>query len=130
MDELLDDAAARAKRYWHALAERRVSPAPEALARLRELEEPLPTGASDPREVLALLDEIGSPATMGVAGPRFFGFVIGGALPVTVAASWLAAAWDQNAGLIVASADARLEEIVLGWLVDALGCLREQARDS
>jgi glutamate/tyrosine decarboxylase-like PLP-dependent enzyme len=101
---------------------RRISPAPEALARLRELEEPLPTGASDPREVLALLDEIGSPATMGVAGPRFFGFVIGGALPVTVAASWLAAAWDQNAGLIVASPiDARLEEIALGWLVDALG---------
>ena len=99
MDELFDDAAARAKRYWQSLSERRVSPASDALARLTELEEPFPADQSDPRAVLALLDEIGSPATLATAGPRFFGFVIGGALPATVAANWLAAAWDQNAGL-------------------------------
>src|SRR4029079_526387 len=96
MDELFDDAAVRAKRYWKSLDERRVSPAPEAIARLAELEEPFPAEQSDPQETLALLDEIGSPTTVATAGPRFFGFVIGGALPATVAASWLAAAWDQN----------------------------------
>ena len=122
MDELFDDAAARAKRYWQSLSERRVSPASDALARLTELEEPFPADQSDPRAVLALLDEIGSPATLATAGPRFFGFVIGGALPATVAANWLASAWDQNAGLIAGSPiDARLEEVALGWLVDALG---------
>jgi glutamate/tyrosine decarboxylase-like PLP-dependent enzyme len=122
MDELLDDAAARAKRYWQGLDDQRVSPAPDALARLAELDEPFPASQSEPQQVLALLDEIGSPSTVATAGPRFFGFVIGGALPVTVAASWLAAAWDQNAGLIAASPiDARLEEIALGWMVEALG---------
>jgi glutamate/tyrosine decarboxylase-like PLP-dependent enzyme len=121
MDELFDDAAARASRYWQGLDERRVSPAPEALARLSELDEPFPADQSDPRAVLALLDEIGSPATLATAGPRFFGFVIGGALPATVAASWLASAWDQNAGLRLASPiDAKLEEVALGWMVEAL----------
>ena len=121
MDELFDDAAARAKRYWQSLSERRVSPASDALARLTELEEPFPADQSDPRAVLALLDETGSPATLATAGPRFFGFVIGGALPAALAANWLAAAWDQNAGLIVGSPiDARLEEIALGWLLDVL----------
>jgi glutamate/tyrosine decarboxylase-like PLP-dependent enzyme len=122
MDELFDDAAARARRYWKSLDERRVSPAPHSIARLAELEEPFPGQQSDPRETLALLDEIGSPATVATAGPRFFGFVIGGALPATVAASWLASAWDQNAGLIACSPiDAKLEDIALGWMVDALG---------
>ena len=55
--------------------------------------------------MLALLDEVGSPATMGIAGPRFFGFVIGGSLPAALAANWLATAWDQNAAFD--SADAR-----------------------
>src|SRR3954452_4672203 len=54
-----------------------------------------------------------------MAGPRFFGFVIGGALPVTVAANWLAGAWDQNTGLYAPTpATSRLEEIALGWLLD------------
>jgi glutamate/tyrosine decarboxylase-like PLP-dependent enzyme len=122
MDELVDDAAARAKRYWKSLDERRVSPAPDAIARLTELEEPFPADQSDARQTLALLDEIGSSNTVATAGPRFFGFVIGGALPATVAASWLASAWDQNAGLRLASPiDAKLEEVALGWMVEALG---------
>ena len=61
----------------------------------------------------------GSPATMAMAGGRFFGFVIGGALPVTVAAGWLATAWDQNSGLHdVTPVSAELEVVALGWLVD------------
>src|SRR5438874_1857132 len=50
-------------------------------------------------------------------GGRFFGFVIGGSLPVTVAASWLASAWDQNGGLVVtAPINARLEKVALDWV--------------
>jgi glutamate/tyrosine decarboxylase-like PLP-dependent enzyme len=71
------------------------------------------------RLVIAELDEIGSPATMASAGKRFFGFVTGGSLPVTVAANWLATAWDQNASLVVTSpANAALEKVALRWLQD------------
>ena len=59
---------------------------------------------------------------MAMAGPRFFGFVIGGALPITLAANWLAGAWDQNAALYNASpATAHLEQIALHWLLDLFG---------
>jgi len=56
---------------------------------------------------------------MAMAGPRFFGFVIGGSLPVTVAANWLAGAWDQNSGLFTPTpATAQLEQVALHWLLD------------
>ena len=56
---------------------------------------------------------------MASAGGRFFGFVIGGSLPVTVAANWLATAWDQNAGLVVtAPVNATLENVALRWVKD------------
>ena len=69
-----------------------------------------------------MLDEIGSPATVATAGGRYFGFVVGGVLPATLAANWLAGAWDQNAGLVVMSPiAAKLEEVALRWLVDIFG---------
>jgi glutamate/tyrosine decarboxylase-like PLP-dependent enzyme len=56
---------------------------------------------------------------MAMAGPRFFGFVIGGAHPAALAANWLAGAWDQNSALYnVTSATAKLEQVALGWLLD------------
>ena len=93
---LLTDACARAIRYLEGLETRPVAPAPDAVAQLRAFDEPLPEKSGDPAATLRLLDEIGSPATTAMAGPRFFGFVIGGAVPVTLAANWLAGAWDQN----------------------------------
>ncbi len=122
MSALLDDAARRAQRYLDALPERRVSPAPAAVAALSAFDQPLPEAPTDPAEVLRELDEIGSPGTMATAGPRFFGFVIGGSLPATVAANWLTTAWDQNCGLFVGSpATTTLETVALRWLLDALG---------
>src|SRR5437899_3096886 len=61
-------------------------------------------------------------ATMAMAGPRFFGFVIGGALPAALAANWLASAWDQNSALAeVTPLPAKLEDVALRWLRDVLG---------
>ena len=119
---LLRDAADRAARYLDGLASRLVAPDAEAVAALARLREPLPVAPSDPTATLALLDDLVSPATMGMAGGRFFGFVIGAALPVTVASSFLATAWDQNAGLWeVTPGASTLEEIALEWLVELLG---------
>lgn len=120
--ELLTDAAERAIGYLQGLDARAVAPDPAAVAALAAFDADLPESGSDAREVLAMLDRLGSPATMAMAGPRFFGFVIGGSLPVTLAAGWLAGAWDQNTGLYnTTPATARLEQVALCWLVELLG---------
>lgn len=117
MKDLLLETAQRAIRYREGLPQRPVTPSPEALERIDELEEPMPEQACDPSEVIRLLDDLGSPASLASAGGRFFGFVIGSSLPVTVAANWLATAWDQDSGLeVTAPLGARLESICAGWL--------------
>lgn len=122
MPNLLDDAAKRAKHYLATLDERKVAPTPSAIEALSSLDTPLPDRPTDPATVIRTLDETVSPATMAMAGPRFFGFVIGGSLPAALAANWLAAAWDQNAGLYAATPGvSRLESVALCWLVDLFG---------
>ena len=119
MRKLLEAAADYAISYLDGLGERSVAPTHDAVAGLEVFREPLPEGPTDPDAVLRLLDEFGSPATMAMAGPRFFGFVIGGSLPAALAANWLAGAWDQNTGLYrVTPATALLEHVALGWLLD------------
>ena len=119
---LLADAARRASAYLETLAQRPVAPSSTAVERLSALNGPLPDGPSDPAEVVAELDRYISPATMAMAGPRFFGFVIGGALPVTVAAGTLATAWDQNSAKWAPTpGTAALEQVALRWVVEALG---------
>jgi glutamate/tyrosine decarboxylase-like PLP-dependent enzyme len=120
--DLLAEAAQRASRFLAELDQRAVFPTPEALAGLAAFDEPLPENPIDPGETLKLLDEAGSPATAASAGGRYFGFVIGGSLPVTLAANWLAGAWDQNAGLIATSpVSAKLEAVALPWVLSVLG---------
>ncbi len=119
MYAILDDAARRAKAYLDGVQERAVAPSSAAISALAELECPLPPRSSAPGETLALLDRLISPATLASAGPRFFGFVIGGALPVSLAANWLAAAWDQNAALYLSTPGvASLESSALRWLIE------------
>ena len=127
LGELLRDAAERGVAYRSGILERRVAPESQAVLDLTaNLGGPLPERPVDAREMLAQLDRFGSPATMGTAGGRFFGFVIGASMPSTVAAGWLATAWDQNTGLLAAApATTLIEEIALGWLLEILDLPRD-----
>ncbi len=125
---LLADAARRASSYLDSLRERAVGASPASVAALAALDVPLPARPSNPAEILAELDRLVSPATMAMAGPRFFGFVIGGALPATVAAAVLATAWDQNsAKWAVTPGTAAVERVALRWVLEALGLPRDAA---
>jgi glutamate/tyrosine decarboxylase-like PLP-dependent enzyme len=125
---LLASAAERAIRYLEQLPSRRVAPAPEALAGLAALDTATPESPAAGEEVLAFLDSAASPATMAMAGPRFFGFVIGGCLPAALAANWLTGAWDQNTAYYNATpATAVLEAVSLRWILDLLGLPRTSA---
>lgn len=122
MNKLLAETAERATRYISEIGNRRVAPLPEQIDRLEALGGPLPETPSHPLEVLALLDEVGSPATVATSGGRYYGFVNGGTLPAALAANWLAGAWDQNAAMRVMSPiAAKLEEIVMAWMTELLG---------
>jgi glutamate/tyrosine decarboxylase-like PLP-dependent enzyme len=120
--EPLEETALRTARYAAGMATRRVAPLPEAVERLAALGGTLPESPSDPATVLALLDDIGSPATVATTGGRYFGFVTGGALPAALAANRLAGIWDPNAAFSVMSpVAAKIEEIALTWLRGVFG---------
>ncbi|MCB8944082.1 MAG: aspartate aminotransferase family protein [Ardenticatenaceae bacterium] len=121
MRDLLQDSVHRASSYLASLDNRRIFPDVAAIAQLDAFNEPLPEQPTDPAEVLAMLDEWGSPAAVASASGRYFGFVTGGVLPACLAVNWLAGAWDQNGMLQAASPVAAVvEEVALGWLLDVL----------
>src|SRR5215470_13912440 len=120
--DLLRFSAEQAISYVDRVGERSVAPVQAGLAALSKFHEPFPDTPCDPGEVVQQLHTIGSPATCAITGGRYFGFVNGGIVPAALAASWLAAAWNQNASLRVMSpVAAELEDIVLQWICDALG---------
>ena len=83
---------------------------------------PLPEAGEDPAAVLEHLAREAEPGVVGMAGPRYFGFVIGGSLPAALAADWLTSTWDQNAGIYAAGPSASVvEEVVGAWLIDLFG---------
>src|SRR5436305_11407882 len=120
--ELLRQVAEYAADFVETLETRPV----RAEAGLDELYEalggPLPEHGLEPRAVTAALVEQASPGVVGMASGRYFGFVIGGALPAALAADWLTSAWDQNAGLYAGGPSAAgVEEVCRGWLAELLG---------
>lgn len=122
MNPLFEDAARRASRYLDGLEARPVAPTAGALNGLQQLDADLADAPLPPHSVLQQLDELGSPTTVASNGGRFFGYVVGGTLPVSLAAHWLATAWDQNAPHPAAAPGAAaFERTALRWIVDLLG---------
>ena len=114
-------AAELAFAYLRGLPERTVGARADA-ADLREALGTLPEDGQDPEGVIDALASAVDPGLVASAGPRYFGFVIGGALPASAAADWLATAWDQNAALHASSPAAAAAEQVAGdWMLDLLG---------
>ena len=125
---LLSETLERSDRYLKSLDTRPVSPRPDAVAALKKLDVELQDDPIDARRVLQELDDVVTPATMAMSGPRFFGFVIGGSLPAALAAHWLSSAWDQNTGLYNSTpGTSHLEQVSLRWLLDLLDLPRESA---
>ena len=122
IDAVLERAAGLGREFMAGLAERPVGP-PVAVETLRQaLGGPLPDAGEDPRAVLDTLARAADPGLVASAGPRYFGFVTGGALPAALGADWLTSAWDQNAWTYVASPAASVVEETAGrWIVELLG---------
>src|SRR5918994_915271 len=120
---LLQRTAQIAEEYLATVGERRVGAAlgfEEVLARLNA---PLPEEGEDAERVLDALATL-EPGMMATAGPRYFGFVTGGALPVTVAADWLVSTWDgPHFGRVVSPAGAAVQDGTSRWLLEALRLL-------
>jgi len=120
--DLLRDAAARGIAYRENIASRKVAPLPDAVAGVRAFVEELAEDGAPDKDILAQLDEFGSPATVAMAGPRYFGFVIGGSYPVTVATNWLTTAWDQNVGAYdMTPPTSMLEFVSMSWMKELFG---------
>ena len=118
----LADIAARATSYLCAIEDRKVAPTAEGLDAVAKLDVPLQERSVDASTVVEEFDRFIAPTTMGIAGPRFFGFVNGSSLPAALGANWLATAWDAHGGLNVLSPGAiRLERIAMRWAIELLG---------
>lgn len=120
----MDDAVVR-QGHQHALeylaSSGSIAPSAAAIEALDELTGAFPDQPLPAVETVELLGSIGSPATVRSNGPRYFGFVTGGAQPVAMAAAAIASAWDQNGALPVMSpAASALDETAARWMIDAL----------
>ena len=121
--DLLRSTAALAIDYLDGVGDRPVG-RPVAADRLRDAlgRGPLPAAGEDPAEVVASLASAVEPGLVASAGPRYFGFVVGGSLPAALAADWLTSAWDQNAFSYAASpAGSVVEETAGRWVRELLG---------
>ena len=118
----LDAAHAAAVKFIEGASTRPVGATADAAAMRDALGGPLPEQGEPAGRVVEELARKADPGLVATAGPRFFGFVIGGSVPAALGADWLTSAWDQNAGLFVLSpAAAVVEETVLEWLTGLFG---------
>ncbi|WP_424000784.1 pyridoxal phosphate-dependent decarboxylase family protein [Maribacter sp. IgM3_T14_3] len=114
---IFEKASQFAKEYLESVFERNVYPTEKALADLDKFDESMPQNSSKANDVLDFLNQYGSPATVTTTGARYFGFVSGGAIPVSLAAKVISTFWDQAPAMHVLSPiGSALETVVEKWL--------------
>ena len=120
--QLLSRTCEIATAYLDDVGDRRVGSLADYNALLDAMGGPVPDGPSDPLRVIEHLAAAADPGLVASAGPRHFGFVIGGAVPAALAADWLTGTWDQNAfSFVLSPAATVVEEISRRWLTELLG---------
>jgi glutamate/tyrosine decarboxylase-like PLP-dependent enzyme len=123
--ELFELTAAIAADFYETLPDRPVYPRASVAELHAALSAPLPEHGLPARTVIAELAAAVDPGLVAEASGRYFGFVVGGALPASIAADWLTSTWDQNAGLFVLGPSASIVEQAAGaWLIELLGLPR------
>jgi glutamate/tyrosine decarboxylase-like PLP-dependent enzyme len=121
----LETAARLARQYLATLNTRPVGARASHAELHAALGGPLAQDGLDPEQVVVDLARAADPGLVASAGPRYFGFVIGGSLPAALAADWLVSAWDQDAGLyVLGPAAAVVEEVAAEWLLELFGLPR------
>jgi glutamate/tyrosine decarboxylase-like PLP-dependent enzyme len=129
MDELrklFELTAEIAADFYETLPERPVYPRATVAELHAALSGPLPERGLPARSVIAELAAAADPGIVAEASGRYFGFVVGGAVPASIAADWLTSTWDQNAGIFVLGPSASIVEQVAGmWLIELLGLPRD-----
>jgi glutamate/tyrosine decarboxylase-like PLP-dependent enzyme len=118
LERVLEEATA----FLDGLPDRRVAARTDVDGVAAALRRPLPDEGVEPLEAVEELIAGAEPGILAIPSGRFFGWVMGGVLPATLAADWLTSTWDQNAGLLVSSpAAAGAEWVASEWLLDLLG---------
>nr|MBP8273466.1 aspartate aminotransferase family protein [Acidobacteriota bacterium] len=119
---LLHHTALLADAYLKSVAARPVKATATSAELRAELGGPLGESGEAPVEIIDRLARAATDGTVASAGPRYFGFVVGGSLPAAVAADWLVSTWDQNAGIYALSPMVSVvEDITAGWLRSLAG---------
>ncbi len=111
------EGAKRGAEYLNGLSCRQVGP---KLDRLGELKRDLPRAGLPLDDILTMMGEVGGEGTVATAAGRYFGYVIGGALPAASAARNLLSAWDQIADALTGPSVVQMEETAISWIVDLL----------
>jgi glutamate/tyrosine decarboxylase-like PLP-dependent enzyme len=118
----LDRAVAVAREYLAGLDKAHVGPSASPADLQSTLDMPLPAEGVDAETVIEELAQAVSSGLVASAGPRYYGFVIGGSVPAALAADWLTSAWDQNAAIYAAAPAACVaEEVCARWIVELFG---------
>ena len=123
---IFDQARKYAFEYIDEIEEKDVYPSEENLDKLRIFTEEIPQETTSASDIISLLHRVGSLGTVTNTGGRYFGFIIGGATPISLATKWLTDIWDQCGGLYVSSPiNAELEVVCENWLIDLLNLPKE-----
>ena len=121
-ERLLDRTVTIARDYLAGLEDQHVGPVAPIDQLRSALDMPLPDSGVDAQTVIEDLAEGMAPGLVASAGPRYFGFVIGGSVPAALAADWLTSTWDQNAALSAAAPAACVaEDVCARWVVELFG---------